>query len=1617
MNITKISRYSGLFIVLFLLAVVLPTADAQDFEYQDLRPFELGPKPTNIVPNGWLDRNARTTEDPTVWMPDENLRAAVEAELSALNPTLTLTKPNLTVLTSIHAAGSTDDYGINHSPITNLTGLEYATNLTWLDLQINNITNLTPLSGLRNLTDLDLTWNNITTTNLTSLSALVNLERLSISSNMNNGVSINDISALSSLTNMERLGLSGNAINDISVLSTLTSLTHLYVSGNNVSDISVLSNFSELRHLNLYDNNYDSTIALDITVIGNLMNLTILSLGRNSIDDIADLASLTNLTDLYLESNNITDFSILSDLTNLKRLSLTDNSIDDTDITDYLSGMTHLNMLFLGNNDITDLSDLSDMVNLQVLALEHNNISDISHLSDMVNLWLLVLKNNNISDISHLSDMVNLEQLFLRENSIRTIGALVELDSLEKVDLTVNPVWDNNTNRNTLADLYARSVEVLIDDLVPPGGIGPVVEPGVSFNVPSLPQSDPFDVDVVFTEEVYGFEQAELDLNPSTIASITSTEFTTTDNISYTATITPSSSGSLTFSVAAGVARDAAYDLNTAGTSNSVPIDIDAPYVVSITVPEGTQSVPFDVSVVFNEEVLDFVKGDLTLGGTGTAKITDFDATDAPTYTVEITPVIDGDIIFSVAAGVATDTAGNENTATTRTWTVPVDVPEPEVSVVVPSGVQNDSFEVSFVFNESVSDFDENDVDLGGTPATITQWTPDSTNPMRYVAIVTPTNTTPGDVTINVPAGAVTNDTGTPNNATTQTVSVDLPPNVSVTVPSDIQYEPFDVSVVFTEAVSDFDNTDLVLDPPEIATVVFTPTTDNITYTATITPITYGDITFSVDTGVATDNTANLQNTAALPRTVAVDLFVEIPDLNLLRTLRNTLGLDANESVTESQMASLTSIRYEGQNRRSTRRIQDLTGLEYATNLQTLNVRGNRITDITPLANLTNLTDLNLGNNRHISTISELTELTNLEVLSLWKNNIEHISGGVFENLTMLTFLTLRDNPIINTAANRETRDILQQRPGLDFRIDSFVDDETDPNVEISVTSGVQNDAFEVTFTFTEPISGFDASDIVLGGLSAEITDPQQDSVDEQLYTSTITPTETVSGNITIDIPEDAVTDAAGNGSTAATTLLVAVDLPPQVSFNIPSRPQYGEFKVKIIFSESVTGFIQEDIALGGTATAQIEMLSGQSTSVYNIRITPTLKGDLTISVPAGVATDEGNNPNTTATSDLVSVDLDFVIEFPDANLAREIRHTLDLDDDEDITKTQMLRLVYYASRSPNHEKISDLSGFEHATNAKRLNFYNNSITDFTALEELPELRELNLSSNGITDVTGLVNLTNINYVNLRFNQITDVSPLETMTGLQGISIWGNPLLDTSPFYRMIYSPQAALTYVDIRVSQYPPWDVNEDGSVDATDSALVTAALGQTGNAIVDSRTDVNSDGTVDQNDLTLVTDHISADEASPSNSGLFAVLDQETLQGLDRGMLESYLNTLRAESDGSLKYKRAIAILEGVLAITRPKQTQLLANYPNPFNPETWIPYHLANASNVRITIYDVSGTVVRQLDLGLQREGYYTSQSRAAYWDGKNNVGESVASGIYFYQLEADNVSLLQKMVILK
>ena len=200
--------------------------------------------------------------------------------------------------------------------------------------------------------------------------------------------------------------------------------------------------------------------------------------------------------------------------------------------------------------------------------------------------------------------------------------------------------------------------------------------------------------------------------------------------------------------------------------------------------------------------------------------------------------------------------------------------------------------------------------------------------------------------------------------------------------------------------------------------------------------------------------------------------------------------------------------------------------------------------------------------------------------------------------------------------------------------------------------------------------------------------------------------------------------------------------------------------------------------------------------------------------------------------------------------------------------------------------------------------------------------------------------------------------------------------------------------------------DVNDDGVVDVQDLVYVARRYGQTGT----NSADVNKDRVVNVDDMILIAAVLDADAAAPS-------LHPATLEGLTVVDVQLWLSQAQQRDLTDLSVRRGILFLEQLLASMVPKETVLLANYPNPFNPETWIPYQLSKAADVTLTIYDIQGHVVRALGLGHQAAGMYQSRSRAAYWDGRNALGEPVASGVYFYTLSTGDFSATRKMLIRK
>ncbi len=204
-------------------------------------------------------------------------------------------------------------------------------------------------------------------------------------------------------------------------------------------------------------------------------------------------------------------------------------------------------------------------------------------------------------------------------------------------------------------------------------------------------------------------------------------------------------------------------------------------------------------------------------------------------------------------------------------------------------------------------------------------------------------------------------------------------------------------------------------------------------------------------------------------------------------------------------------------------------------------------------------------------------------------------------------------------------------------------------------------------------------------------------------------------------------------------------------------------------------------------------------------------------------------------------------------------------------------------------------------------------------------------------------------------------------------------------------------------------WDVNADGTTNVLDLVFVAGELGV---ASPDPRADVNADGTVNILDLVAVAGHLGESTTAASPVAV-------TIGGseLDPMTIQAWIAQAEVENDGSLVFQQGIANLQRLLASLLPDETKLLSNYPNPFNPETWIPYQLAKPANITVHIYTAGGVLVRTLALGHRAAGIYESRSRAAYWDGKNEVGEPVASGVYFYTLTAGDFTATRKMLIRK
>lgn len=334
-------------------------------------------------------------QDAATWMPDENLRKEVQGALGQ-QP---LTKEALATLTTLD---------LKYGKITNITGLEYASQLTKLDLSGNAISDLTPLHQITSLTTLLLKVNKtVQVADLTPLVGLPNLTTLSLVGN-NYGAQPDSLAVLTQLPTLTSLDLQNTKLTQLPNLTNLTNLRSLSVMGNKLTDVSAIFDLSALTNLTLSFNKIQS-----VEGIQRLKNLQVLGLGLNPLEDVSPLQNMTTLTSLTLDSTKITSAGLAS-----------------------LHQLTKLESLVLDfNKTISDLTPLANMTNLQRLVLNNDNVSDLTPIAHLKNLRELELTNNQIKNIIPLAELTNLKKLTLRKNQVMNVTPLRNLTQLTTVDL------------------------------------------------------------------------------------------------------------------------------------------------------------------------------------------------------------------------------------------------------------------------------------------------------------------------------------------------------------------------------------------------------------------------------------------------------------------------------------------------------------------------------------------------------------------------------------------------------------------------------------------------------------------------------------------------------------------------------------------------------------------------------------------------------------------------------------------------------------------------------------------------------------------------------------------------------------------------------------------------------------------------------------------------------------------------------------------------------------------------------------------------------------------------------------------------------------------------------
>ena len=750
-----------------------------------------------------------------------------------------------------------------------------------------------------------------------------------------------------------------------------------------------------------------------------------------------------------------------------------------------------------------------------------------------------------------------------------------------------------------------------------------------------------------FSEAVTGFTVDDITVTNGTKGTLSGS------GESYTLTVTPDSGleGNVTVAVDSAVATDSVGNSNSAATTSVQAVDNVAPSVTISDNQSGTATGNILYTFTFSETVIDFSASDInvTNGTKGTL------SGSGDSYTLTVTPDsgLEGNVTVAVDSAVATDTAGNSNSAATPT-TQAVDTQLPSLVITNNQGaVASGEIVYTFTFSEAVTDFSADEVVVtNGDKGAL------SGSGTSYSMVITPTEGFTGNVTVDVDAAVAEDQWGNGNiAATTHTQSVDMTvPGLSITNDqSGVATGVINYSFEFTESVTGFAVEDIVVVNGSKGTL----SGSGASYTLPVTPDSNfeGDLTLSVAADVAEDSDTNGNYAAADTQTCDTRKpAVTISD-NQSGTATGdiTYSFSFSEEVTGFTADDITVTNgskgaFSGSGDSYTLEVTSDNGLEGNVTVAVdsavaTDSAGNGNSAATPSVQAVDnvLPTVTISDNQSGTATGDITYTFSFSesVTGFTVGDITVTKGtkGAFSGSgDSYTLVVTPDSGLegdVTVGVNSAVAIDSAGNSNSAATTSTQVVDNVVPTVTISDNqSGIATGPITYTFSFSESMDGFSAEDVTVTNGSKGTFSGSGDS-----YTLIVTPDSGLEGDVTVEVDSAVATDSAGNSNNAAIPSTQVVDnvVPTVTIGDNQSGTAAGAITYSFSFSEEVTGFSADDITVTNGSKGT---LSGSGDS-YTLTVTPDsgLEGNVTVAVDSAVATDAAGNLNLAATTSVQAVD------------------------------------------------------------------------------------------------------------------------------------------------------------------------------------------------------------------------------------------------------------------------------------------------------------------------------------------------------------------------------------------